>query len=166
MRWHEKNEDTWPRFEDFLKVHVPGVLAKDDVRGHFVRTAFKGFPSGPLKPVIGMSLSIFLIRNWGMGPAIWVDRLENAAAIFSKTEKVIVFNRRIIRTFERESTRTDYRGALEMLVLHELLHWAIDNIGGTSDHAPRGGNDLVYDFENAVYPDATTRDRTLEGMNI
>lgn len=104
---------------------------------------------------------------WNTPPPIWVDVLKNAAAIFSKTEKVIVVNVRIIRTFERSPARQEYREALEMLMLHELLHWLIDHLGGTSEHGPRDDatrRDPVYEFEAAAYANPPALDRTLDRM--
>lgn len=164
MQWHLDNDSTWPALETFLKSHLTPLFKDDNIRHHFIQTAFKG-RSGAIKPAIGAALSVWRITTWGTGPQIWIDNLNNAAAIFSKTTKVIVVNRRIARSFEMLPSRQDYKDALEMLMMHELLHWTIDQIGGTSDHSARGGDDIVYEFERAIYSDAEARDRTLEKMN-
>jgi len=164
MQWHPDNDSIWPEFEKFLKSHIPSALGNETTRHHFIQTLLKGSGTGALKPMMSAGMSLWMINTWGVGPQIWVDTLRGAAALFNKTAKVIVVNRRIVRTFEVYPTKQDYVDALEMLMLHELLHWGIDWIGGTSEHSARGGNDIVYDFEKAVYSDAEKRDRTLDNM--
>jgi hypothetical protein len=164
MRWHLSNDRPWPGFEGFLKSHVPSVFTNQTIMHHFSQTAFKARNTGPMQPRIGVAASIMQIRTWGMDPQIWVDRLEGQAALFSPKAKVIVVNKRIVQTFENAPTKQAYKDALEMLMLHELLHWTIDQINGTNKHAA-DHSDPVYAFEKAVYADADVRDMTLNKMD-
>ena len=143
------------------------AISQAAIRKPFRQTALDQVSSGPVKPVAAVEAKIVIGFMWPMDPPIWVDRLNNAAAIYNKTHKVIVVNQRIVRNFERSPLRQDFRNALEMLMLHELLRWLIDDLGGKSEHFPRGDKrDAVYNFENAAFTDCENRNKTLEIMNV
>lgn len=166
MKWHPDNTETWPEFEKFLREHLPRAINQDSIGGPFRQTALDQLSSGPLKPFVGVAAKIMTGFMWPTDPPIWVDNLKKAAAIFSTTHKVIVVSRRIVNSFEKSPSRQDFRNALEMLMLHELLHWLIHDLGGKTDHFPRGDKrDAVYNFENAAFTDCESRDKTLEIMN-
>lgn len=167
MKWHRDNTETWSEFEKFLRQHLPRAISQASIGKPFRQTALDQVSSGPLKPVVSVASKIMIGFMWPTDPHIWVDRLDNAAAIYSMTNKVIVVNRRIVKNFERSPLRQDFRNALEMLMLHELLHWLIHDLGGKTEHFPRGDKrDAVYNFENAAFTDWENRNRTLEIMNV
>lgn len=167
MKWHPDNTETWSEFEKFLREHLPRAINKTSIGKPFRQTALDQVSSGPLKPSAAVEAKITICFMWPTDPPIWVDHLNNAAAIFNKIHKVIVVNRRIVKSFEVSPSRQDFRNALEMLMLHELLHWLIHDLGGKTEHFPRGDKrDAVYNFENTAFSDSEDRNKTLERMNI
>ncbi len=169
MQWYLKKEEpddsveTWPAFEELLRTQLSAAMKKPGIAKPFLIVAATGVPwtqkaSEPTTLMSGL--------GWNTAPSIWVDQTKHAA-FFSKSAAVIVVNRRIVRTFEQSPKNQSYRGALEMLMLHELLHWLIHTLGGITEHKPRGvAGDAVYGFEDAAYPDAAARSLTLERMNV
>lgn len=155
-------EARWPAFGPFLRTQLPAALKRPAVARPFLVVAATEVP---LARKFAVPTTLMSGLAWHTAPPVWVDQTEHAA-FFSKSAGVIVVNRRIVRTFERSPNNQDYRGALEMLMLHELLHWLIHTLGGITEHKGRGqGGDAVYGFEDAAYPDAAARGATLESMN-
>lgn len=137
-------------------------MVNDRTKTAFLRVAVQG--SGPMqsKAAIGTIKMGFV---WGTPPVIWVDKLQSAAAIYSTKAKLIVVSDRVAKNFERNPTKVEYQKAFEVLILHEMLHWAIDIVGGVSEHGPVDSpKDPVYGFEREAFPDYRARNLTIEQM--
>jgi hypothetical protein len=116
------------------------------------------------KPKVAVEAAMLTARTWGGEPTIRVAMLDAWGKYNEKTKEISV-HWPLVKIFESAPSREDYQRALEMTIMHELLHWVIHRCGGSFDHSNDRDSDPIYRFEKEAYVDAAVRHRTLGQMN-
>src|SRR5262245_20723480 len=132
MKWQTANDETtWPNIGTFLKRDLRALLFKEATQAPFLDIACKNSTSGTLKKVAAVTLAMNSGILWGTDPPFRVAGPSAAyEAHYSKSENLIYLNLGIATIFEKYAANQEYRNAVEMIMLHELLHWVIESVGG------------------------------------
>ncbi|MBL8232109.1 MAG: hypothetical protein JNL98_26675 [Bryobacterales bacterium] len=143
--------DRYPEFVEFLKT----MTFNSQVFGHYAFAAVQLAPS-PNKP-----LAFFMALNsvlWESPPFIYVDTTKyGGQGCYNPGEAGVQLDERLVQSFVedlknpgKKSIQT-LKKAVQMLLLHEMLHWLDHENGGNYQHLRDREKDLIYLFEKRAY---------------
>lgn len=146
--------ERYPALVDFLR-SMKGLFGKNPIFLNYTDTAVQLSPdrSKPLAHVLAVS-SI----QWDCEPSVYVDKASWCGqGCYRPGEGGVQLDELLVQCFVEDLKNPGQKSvqtikkAVQMLVLHEMLHWLLHETGGKSDHTPDRKKDPIYGFEERAY---------------
>lgn len=136
------HERAWPAFAAWIKQGLPKVVENKGV--------WKAF-----KQVTGLSEAKAkrVVAEFGTPPLIEVRALDDFKGMFDPAESDrVVLSMLLVEKLQQAPNKTDVVVEIERTLLHELVHWALDEQGVKEiDPVSKTPKEMGWEFERLAY---------------